>query len=131
MARRRGQAPLWVQWLIVWAVVSGLSAAGLMYLRSRGLVGDALFQPLAPVLCPQGGRIDTAYGTRTEHVDDLGRSDPTSSRSLTYAALDAATCVSADGQRTDVTGRLTAAVIGLGGVAGATVVGLLALLRRR
>lgn len=131
MARRRGRAPLWVQWFIVWAVVSGLSAAGLMYLRSRGSVGDAVFQPLASVLCPPGARIETAYGTSTEHVDDLGRSDPTSSRTLNYAALDTASCVSAQGTRTDVKGRLTAATIVIGGVAGTALVGLLAALRRR
>ncbi len=62
MARRKRRAPVWLQYLIVWIVVSGLGAAGLMFLRSRGVVSDAIFQPLAPVLCDAGSRLETAYG---------------------------------------------------------------------
>lgn len=131
MARRKARAPLWVQWLIVWIVVSGLGSTGLMYLRSRGIVSDGAFQPVASLVCQPGERLRTAYGTRDERVDDRGRNDPRSSRALTYAALDAAVCVGADGTGTDVRGRFTAVVIGLGGLAGGALVGLLFLSQRR
>lgn len=131
MARRKGRAPLWVQWLIVWIVVSGLGSTGLMYLRSRGVFGDALFRPVVPLVCAPGARLETAYGTRDERVDRLGRSDPTSSRALTYAALDEATCVAADGTRTDAKGRLTAVMLGTGALGGGILVGLLFVAQRR
>lgn len=131
MARSKGRAPLWVQWLIVWIVMSGLASTGLMYLRSRGVVGDGVFQPVVPLVCGEGARLETAYGTRDERVDNRGRSDPTSSRTLTYAALDDAACVAPDGTRTDAKGRLTAVMIGLGGAAGAALVGLLFVSQRR
>lgn len=131
MARRKGRAPLWVQWLIVWIVVSGLGSTGLMYLRSRGVVGDGAFQPIVPFVCGPGARLETAYGSRDERVDNRGRSDPTSGRTLTYAALDEAVCVAPEGTRTDARGRFTAVMIGLGAVAGGALVGLLFVSQRR
>lgn len=131
MARRRGRAPRWVQWLIVWIVVSGLGSSGLMYLRARGVVDDRVFQPVLPLVCGQGARLDTAYGTRDERVDDRGRNDPASSRALSYAALDEATCVAPDGTRVDAKGRLTAVILGLGALGGGVLVGLLFVAQRR
>lgn len=131
MARRKARAPRWVQWLIVWIVVSGLGAAGLMYLRARGAIGDQAFQPVGSLVCGPGERLQTSYGTRDERVDRLGRNDPTSSRTLSYAALDAAVCARPDGTGTDVRGRFTAAVLGVSGLAGAVLVGLLFVSQRR
>ena len=50
----RGRAPVRLQLLIVWIVLSGLGASVLMFMRSRDIFGDAVFQPLAPVLCAPG-----------------------------------------------------------------------------
>lgn len=130
MGRKKRRAPVWLQYLIVWIVVSGLGASGLMFLRSRGVVGDAIFQPLVPVLCAAGSRLETAYGSRESTVDRLGRSSPTG-RQQVSTGLDRATCVAPDGRTTVVSGGLTALVLALGGAAGGVLVALLALMQRR
>jgi hypothetical protein len=129
MGRRR--APVSLQLLVVWIVLSGLGASGLMFLRSRDIVGDAVFQPLAPVLCGPGDRIETAYSSRASTVDAKGRSSPTAGRQVVSTGLDDAVCVSSDGRRVSVKGGFTALVLALGAVAGAVATGVLALARRR
>jgi hypothetical protein len=127
----RGRAPVWLQLLIVWVVLSGLGASALMFMRSRNVFGDAVFQPLAPILCAPGGRIETTYGSRASTVDAKGRSAPSGGRQLVSTGLDDAVCVSPDGRRVPVKGGLTALVLALGAVGGAVVTGTLALARRR
>jgi hypothetical protein len=130
MGRRKGQAPVWVQVLIVWIVISGLGAAGVMFLRSREVFSDAIFQPLVPVLCQGGDRIETRYSSRMNLVDDRGRSSTTgANRQQVSTGLDAATCVSADGRQAEAAG-FTPLVLGIAGIAGAVFVGLVALTRR-
>lgn len=131
MARRKKRVPVWVQLFVVWIVISGLTSTGVMYLRARGTIGDAVFAPIAPLVCGAGDELETAYGTSDERVNNRGRSDPTSSRTLTYATLDAAACVSSTGERSAVTGRFTIVMLGLGGLFGGAVVGALALSMRR
>jgi hypothetical protein len=130
MGRGKRRAPVWLQYLIVWIVVSGLGASGLMFLRSRGVVSDAIFQPLVPVLCDAGSRLETAYSSRESTVDRQGRTSQTG-RQQTSTGLDRATCVAPDGRTTAVTGGLTALVLALGGAAGALLVALLVLVQRR
>jgi len=129
MGRRR--APIWVQLLIVWAVTSGIGASGLMYLRSHGILGDAVFQPLAPILCEPGERLETAYSSRVSDVDGRGRSSPSGGRQVVSTGLDDAECVSPDGRRVSVKGKLTTLVLAIGGLAGAAVTGAIGLARRR
>ena len=74
MGRKQGKAPVWLQVLIVWIVISGLGTMGVMFLRSRDVFGDAVFQPLVPLLCQAGNRIETRYSSRRNLVDDKGRS---------------------------------------------------------
>lgn len=131
MGRRKKQAPVWLQLLIVWIVVSGLGASGLMFLRARDVVSDAVFQPLAPLLCGAGARIDTAYSSRMSLVDNRGRSTPVAGRQQVSTGLDRATCVWPDREGVAVTGGFTAVVLALGGVAGAVVVAGMMALRRR
>lgn len=130
MGRRKGQAPVWVQVLIVWIVISGLGAAVVMFLRSRQVFSDAVFQPLVPVLCQAGDRIETRYSSRMNLVDDRGRSSTTgANRQQVSTGLDAATCVSPDGRQAVATG-FTPLVLGIAGIAGGVFVGLVALTRR-
>lgn len=64
-------------------------------------------------------------------VDDKGRSSPTGGgRQVVSTGLDSATCVSPDGRRLAATGFVPV-VLGLGGLAGAAIVGLLAVARGR
>lgn len=130
MGRRKGQAPVWVQVLIVWIVISGLGATGVMFLRSREVFSDAMFQPLVPVLCQAGDRIETRYSSRMNLVDERGRSSTTgANRQQVSTGLDAVTCVSPDGREAVATG-LTPLVLGIAGIAGGVFVGLVALTRR-
>lgn len=131
MARRKARAPRWVQWLIVWIVVSGLGASGVMFLRSRDVFDDAAFQPLAPLVCGPGARLETAYSSRLNVVNNRGQSTPNAGRQQVSTGLDSALCVAPDGTRRDARFRFTAAVIALGGLGGAALVGLLRLLQRR
>ncbi len=130
MGRKKRRAPVWLQYAIVWIVVSGLGASGLMFLRSRGVVSDAVFRPLVPLLCDAGSRLETAYSSRESTVDQRGRSSPVG-RQQVSTGLDSAACVAPDGRRTLVTGGLTALVLALGGAAGGVLVALLALTSRR
>lgn len=131
MGRRKGQAPVWVQVLIIWIVVSGLGTMGVMFLRSRDVFSDAIFQPLVPLLCQAGDRIETRYSSRMNLVDDRGRSSTTgANRQQVSTGLDAATCVSPDGRQTAATG-FTPAVLGIGGLVGGGLLGLGALTRKR
>jgi hypothetical protein len=131
MARRTRGAPVWVQWLIVWVVVSGLGASAMMFLRSRDVFDDAAFQPLAPLVCGPGARLETAYSSRLNVVNNRGQSTPNAGRQQVSTGLDSAMCVAPDGTSHEARGRFTAAVIALGGLAGAVLVGLLRLLQRR
>jgi hypothetical protein len=131
MARRKGRAPLWVQWLIVWIVVSGLGVSGALFLRSRDVFGDAAFQPLAPLVCGPDARLETAYSSRTSLVNNRGQSTPNAGRQQVSTGLDSAACIAPDGTRDEARVRFTAVVLGLGGLAGAAFVGLLMLLPHR
>ncbi len=131
MARSKRGAPVWVQWLIVWAVVSGLGTSGVMYLRSRGVFGDAAFQPIATLVCGPGARLETDYSSRLNVVNNRGQSTPNAGRQQVSTGLDRAMCVAPDGTRHDARFRFTATVLALGGLGGAVVVGLLRAVQRR
>ena len=119
--------PVWLQYLIVWVAGAGPGASGLMFLRSRGVVSDAIFVAAGPVLCEAGSHLETAYGSRESTVDRLGRSS-SSERQQISTGLDSARCVAPDGRTTVVTGGLTALVLGLGGAAGSLLALAIALL---
>ncbi len=105
MARKQ-QLPVWIQIALVWIVMSTLSAFGVLYLRASGAVGDGLFQPLAPVVCAAGDRLETSYVERSERMgrDNAARS----ARRQRVFSLDAATCVAADGGERPGTGFVPA-----------------------
>lgn len=128
---RKGRAPRWAQWLILWIVVSGLLSTGLMYLRARGVVGDGAFQALARPLCGKNARLETAYSSRETSVTFEGQYTPVAGRQQISTGLDSAVCVTAEGTRTDVAAGFTAAMIALGGLAGGVMVGSLAAFGRR
>ena len=105
MARKQ-QLPAWIQIALVWIVMSTLSAFGVLYLRASGAVGDGIFQPLAAVVCTAGDGLETSYVERSER---MGRDNAAqSARRQRVFALDAATCVAADGGKRSGTGFVPA-----------------------
>ena len=91
------QLPVWAQMGLVWFVMSTLSAFGLLYLRANESIGDGLFQPLAPVVCAAGDRLETSYVRKTVRVGQRGETVYRGGRQQQVFSLDAATCVAADG----------------------------------
>jgi hypothetical protein len=98
VSKRRTKAPVWVQLLVVWLVVSGLGLSVLLYLRASGKLSDAIFQPLAPALCGRSNRIETAY----DWVARVPRHHPERQAGVSLglaAMLRGAECVTPTGER--------------------------------
>ena len=96
-----------VQALVAWFVVSGLSTAGVLYLRATERVSDRLFQPMAAVLCDHGQRLATRYKW-IEQAPRREFGDPRELPPRSVAALDVAECVGGAGDRRPATGFLAA-----------------------
>ena len=96
MAKKK-QLPVWAQMALVWFVMSTLSAFGLTYLRAIDTIGDGVFQPLVPIVCSAGERLETTYVQKLTRVGDRGETVYRGGRQRQVFSLDAATCIAADG----------------------------------
>jgi hypothetical protein len=94
---KKTQLPVWAQMGLVWFVLSTLSAFGLLYLRASETIGDRVFQPLAPMVCAAGERLETTYVQKTRLVGNRGETVYRGGRQQQVFSLDAATCIAADG----------------------------------
>jgi len=82
-------------------------------------------------VCGPGARLETAYSSRMNVVNNRGQSTPNAGRQQVSTGLDGAACIAPDGTREEARVRFTAVMIGLGAVGGAAFVGLLMVLQRR